>query len=119
MADLAALALLVLLAAVVGEGTIEFLVAPLVRMWIRSEDDVAREARTIVLNSLSGVLGVLIAFTFNLGLFTALGGEARWAEIDLVLTGVMIGRGSNYAHVLLKRFMTQTNILDTLATDLV
>ena len=104
--------LVILFAAAVGEAVIEFLVAPVVDLFVTKEK---LKVRTVVFNSLSGLLGVGIAFTFSLQLFTMLGAVSNFVGVDEVLSGIVIGRGSNFAHGLLKKyFLSVTNKLENL-----
>ena len=92
--------LLILFAAAVGEATIEFLVAPVIDYFMKEET----KLRVIVFNGLSGLLGIGIAFAFSLRLFEMSGAVSNFIGIDEVLTGIMIGRGSNFVHGLLKKY---------------
>ena len=100
--------LLILFAAAVGEATIEFLVAPVIDYFMKRKEgcDTAEEIklRVIVFNGLSGLLGIGIAFAFSLRLFEMLGAINNFVGVDEVLTGIMIGRGSNFVHGLLKKY---------------
>jgi len=95
---------LIIFAAAVGEAAIEFLVAPIVDLGLPKDGDVRDKLRTVIFNLLSAFLGVGIAFTFGLRLFEMLGAVRNFISVDEVLTGIMIGRGSNFVHGLLKRF---------------
>lgn len=93
--------LLVIFAAAVGEAVIEFLLVPIVDLFVHKTKI---KVRTVIFNSLSGLLGVGIAFTFSLCLFKMLGAVSNFVGVDEMLTGVVIGRGSNFAHGLLKKY---------------
>jgi len=93
--------LVILFAAAVGEAVIEFLLVPVVDLFIHKTET---KIRTVIFNSLSGLLGVGIAFTFSLCLFQMLGAVSNFIGVDEVLTGIVIGRGSNFAHGLLKKY---------------
>ena len=101
--------LVILFAAAVGEAVIEFWAAPMIDYFMKrkevgclAEDET--KLRTIVFNGLSGLLGVGIAFTFSLQLFAMLGAVSNFIGVDEILTGIVIGRGSNFAHGLLKKY---------------
>jgi hypothetical protein len=103
-------AVILVLAAHVNEGIIEFFLVPFVD-WLlpKDEKDARRQnARTAVINLLAGVLGVMEAISFNIGLFALLGAEVEYEMADYILTGCLFGRGANYVHLLVKRFMVQT-----------
>ena len=93
--------LVILFAAAVGEAVIEFLLVPVVDLFVHKTET---KVRTVIFNSLSGTLGVGIVFTFSLCLFKMLGAVSNFAGVDEVLTGIVIGRGSNFAHGLLKKY---------------
>lgn len=98
--ELVQLIALVVLAAAVGEGVIEFIPVPLLNLTTCSD-----KIRTAILNTLSALLGVGIALNFQLGLFSLLGGTGTFAVVDPVLTGILVGRGSNYIHGFIKKFI--------------
>lgn len=95
---------LALLAAAVGEGIIEFLVSPLIGLFLPNTPSNI-EKRTVIFNYCSAVLGVGIALNFSISLFAMLGAEGYLSSADNILTGILLGRGSNYVHDLLKRFI--------------
>ena len=97
---------LLVLAAAIGEGIIEFIPAPLMNLFLPDVEE-NRPLRAFVLNTLSALLGVGIALNFDLGLFSLLGVTGQIAFLDSVLTGVLIGRGSNYAHGFIKKFILE------------
>ena len=105
--ELFGLALLIIFAAAVGEAIIEFLVVPVVDLfWASGEEH--KKKRTVLLNFLSGSLGVGVAFIFRLAIFTLLGGVATDIRYDYVLTGLLLGRGSNFVHTLLIKYYAGT-----------
>lgn len=104
--QLAAKLVLVLFAAVIGEATIEFLLQPVVNL-VLAEVELNKPKRTLVFNFISAAFGVFIAFGFNLRLFELLGGAETLTGLDAALTGIMLGRGSNYIHGLLTQFFTR------------
>lgn len=58
------------------------------------------------------VVGILIALVFGLNLFTILGFTVQWpalALVGVVLTGILLSRGSNFIHDLLKAIITMIN----------
>jgi len=97
---------LVILAAAVDEGVIEFIISPVLEIFAKTKDtEENKPQRTVILNGLSAILGVLIAVNFSIGLFVLLGGSERFAGVDQVLTGVLVGRGSNYIHGFVEKFI--------------
>lgn len=61
-----------------------------------------KEYKTFFTQIASIALGVLIAFLFNVNAFVALGMAVN-ETAGIILTGIVISRGSNYASDLLKR----------------
>jgi len=106
---LAARLLLILFAAVMGEAAIEFLLQPVVDLfWKDSPENKGR--RTVLFNFTSAILGMGIAFGFSLRLFELLGGVEQLAGLDAALTGILLGRGSNYVHGLIQRFFAHVEV---------
>ena len=103
------LAGVIVLAAGAGEGIIEFLPAPIIRALFPKEDE-QNAIRGIILNTLSAVLGVGLALNFNLSVFSMLGAEGNMTWAGQVVTGVLLGRGSNYMHALIKRFTIESEL---------
>ena len=92
---------LIILAAAAGEGVIEFIPGPILD-WLCLTDKIKR---TVVLNTLSAILGVVIAWNFNLGMFSLLGATGKLVAADEIITGVLVGRGSNYIHGIIRNFI--------------
>ena len=65
------------------------------------------EKRTGIIQLISIIIGVLIAFAFGANAFEALGMAVN-PMIGIFLTGIVISRGSNYASDLLKRIENPT-----------
>jgi uncharacterized protein YacL len=58
------------------------------------------------------VIGILIAVVFGLDLFTLLGFTVQWpalALVGVVLTGILLSRGSNFIHDLFKSIIAMIN----------
>ena len=96
--------LVIILSAAVGEGIIEFIAVPILNIWVPDED-ANRKVRTVILNSCSAVLGVGIALNFTLSLWALLDAVGSIQTVDQVLTGILIGRGSNYLHGLVSKYV--------------
>ncbi len=94
----------VILAAAAGEGIIEFIPVPIINLFLAPDE---KKVRTVILNFLSALLGVGLAINFDLGLFALLGAGGRMALVDAVVTGILIGRGSNYIHGFIKNYILQ------------
>lgn len=102
---------MVVFAAALCEGAIEFVLMPFLDTL---KGKVPEALRVGLVQLISAVVGVVIAYSFGLGLFCWLCQIAnvsfteRLTGTDNVLTGVTIGRGSNYVHLLVKRFIVST-----------
>ena len=92
--------LVLFVAAVVGEGIVEYLIAPWFDAWEAhgaSQVVVEQTLRTV-----AAVVGVAIAWQLGLKFFEiAFGLHSLSPWFDIVVTGVAIGRGSNYIHDLI------------------
>ena len=66
-----------------------------------------REYKTAITQAITIVLGIFLAFAFHLRLFSALSeifeGLSVNETIDIVLTGILFSRGSNYISDLISR----------------
>lgn len=96
--------LLIVLAAAAGEGIIEFIPVPIIDLFLPAEE---KRVRTVILNLLSALLGVGLAINFELSVFSLLGAQGNQALVDAIVTGVLIGRGSNFIHGFIKNFIIQ------------
>lgn len=105
MEELAKYLLLIFFAATVSEAVIEFLVTPILDAVMPKEIPKNLKLRTVVFNWLSAIFGVVIAVGFHLETFRLLGGAGRYAYIDQVLTGILLGRGANFVHTLIQTFL--------------
>ena len=65
----------------------------------------------------SAVIGVGVALAFGIDLFEVVGIAARVPVVGMVLTGVIISRGSNYIHDILKKIMGEKAKALTLNDD--
>lgn len=93
---------LILFAAAVGEGVNEFFFLP----WLDPFKEKMNEVvRIQILRLWSGLVGVLIAWQLSLNIFELLGATLVWPVMGYILTGLLLGRGSNYLHDLLKRYV--------------
>lgn len=58
---------------------------------------------TRIFRILSIVLGVIAAFTFSVDLFSLVGIESELPFVAVILSGLILGRGSNFVHDFLNR----------------
>ena len=101
--------LLIVFAAAVGEGINEFFFLP----WFDGLKDKPRVSETVrvqIMRVWSGLVGIAIAWELGLDIFALLGGALQHPVVGNILTGLLIGRGSNFVHELLKRFIAETDL---------
>lgn len=96
------LVVLVVAVASLNERVVELLVKPLVQLIIKSE-----KGAPIVVKYLSVATALLLSWGFGLDVFTPLlesyGATVSAAWFGWVVTGILMGLGSNVAHELLGR----------------
>ena len=103
--ELATKIAVLVLAAAVGEGINEFFFIP----WLDLlRDEWNETVRIQIARIWSGLVGVAIAWELSLSIFALLGVELRHPVVSYVLTGLLIGRGSNYIHEFVNRFVAET-----------
>ena len=102
MEELLQKVILILAVAAGGEGAIEFLFSPVLDLILEEGKE---KVRTVCFNFASALLGVCLAFGFDLGVVSLLGGVDQFGWLDRAFTGVLIGRGSNWMHAFFKKFM--------------
>lgn len=96
--------LLLFIAAVVGEGVVEYLIAPWFDWWKAKLMDQGKPdvIPGMLLRLCACAVGIIIAWQLQLMFFKlAFGVVALSPWFDIVVTGVAIGRGSNYVHELI------------------
>ena len=102
MEGLVTKALLVLFASVINEAVNEFFFTPFLDLL---RDRIDETVRVQIIRLWSGIVGIGIAYEFQLMLFAMMGTGALHPWADIALTGLLLGRGSNFIHDLLKRFV--------------
>ena len=98
----------ILALATIAEALVEHLFAPIVDA--RSEGEPppagALNWRAIVLRYTSLFLSVLLAITYRADLLLLLNLTPPWPWVGWVITGLLIGRGSNFIHDFASRWLT-------------
>jgi hypothetical protein len=88
----------IFLLSALAEGLVEYLVAP----WIKPEGQTFEPAverrRTMGLRYSAAAVGVVLSLAYQADLLGLVELESEWPAISQVLTGLLIGRGSNYLH---------------------
>lgn len=59
------------------------------------------------------IVGLVIAFTTNLDILSIVGIESEIPYIGVVLTGILLSRGSNFIHDLLIKIQSTTSSLES------
>lgn len=65
------------------------------------------------LRYIAALVGVGLSFGYALDVLAALGFESVWPWLGQLLTGIMVGRGSNYMHDFIGMFVHLDPVADT------
>lgn len=99
MNDIVKTGLALLVLAFFAEGTAEYFFAVPIKKWLPDA-----ELRTWVMQVVAAIVGVLVAILYDFDVFEPLLGLTPVLHIfSVVATGIIVGRGSNYAHDFLKK----------------
>jgi len=101
-------ALLIVFCAFVGESINEFLIAPFMDLLKGRINDTLRQQ---AMRWWSALVGVGIAYEFRLDAFALLDAQAVHPIAGVILTGALLGRGSNWIHEMLNRFVLRNEEL--------
>jgi len=86
--------------AFITEGTAEYLFKWIWEIWANRY--ILEETKEVIKETFKYVpmaVGIFLCFNYNLDIIRDwLGFDARVIEVGIILTGIMIGRGSNYIH---------------------
>lgn len=87
----------------IGEGIWQFVKRQMDRLKLKyKEEDVRKEvqkgATAIVLHGFGFVIGIIIAFSFELGVIDLLGWENISSTLNYIATGILIGAGVDPIH---------------------
>ena len=93
--------------AVIAEALIEY------ANMVVTDNDHRLDWRVIM----SAVIGIGVALAFGIDLFEVIGIAAKVPYVGMVLTGVVISRGSNYIHDILKKIVGEKAKAVTLNDD--
>ena len=94
----------IVLGSAIGESVCEFLVAPLFD-WLVKRFKLDPDVKGILLRSVSAEVGVGIALEYSLSIPALLGMHSVHEWVGMVLTGLLLGRGSNWVHEFIKRLV--------------
>ena len=105
--DLASKIAVIVLAAAVGEGINEFFFLP----WLDAVKGKWNETvRVQVMRLWSGLVGIGIAYELSLDIFSLLNVQPIHAAAGWILTGLLLGRGSNWIHELIKSLILSNQV---------
>jgi len=97
----------ILVLAAVGEALVEHLVKPIVDAADSSGAPPAGlDWRALVLRYISAALGVGLCLLYRADLLLLLQLQPPWPWVGFVITGLLIGRGSNFVHDFATRWLT-------------
>lgn len=57
-------------------------------------------------------IGILIAFISDVNIFALLNIDLKWPVVGVILTGILISRGSNYIHDLVSKLKPDSTVKD-------
>jgi hypothetical protein len=100
--------------AAVGEAVNEHLIAPLMDLLKGKVDDTLRQQG---MRMWSAGVGILIALEFQLDAFEVIDLRSRNPVFSMVLTGLLIGRGSNWVHSFLKKHYMETRLIEEVTSS--
>ncbi len=96
----------ILVLAAVGEALVEHLVKPIVDTVDSSEaPHTGLDWRSLALRYISAALGVGLCTLYRADLLLLLQLHPPWPWIGYVITGLLIGRGSNFVHDFATRWL--------------
>lgn len=97
----------ILFAAAMGESVCEFLFMPLIDL---IAGKLGEEQKALLKRTWSAVVGVGIAFNYSLDLFAVMGMRGLWPYLGIILTGTLVGRGSNALHGFIEKWIANAAI---------
>jgi hypothetical protein len=91
----------ILILATLAESLVEYLIAP-------AADELADEKpwREIAMRYIAALVGVALSSLYQTDLLAMLGLVAPWPWVGWVVTGLLIGRGSNFVHDFASRWLS-------------
>ena len=96
----------IMLGAAIGESLCEFLIGP-AWDWLARRLKIEDDPRAIIMRLFSALLGVGIALEYRLDIPALLGMGAVHGWVGQVLTGMLLGRGSNAVHEFFAKWVAQ------------
>ena len=99
----------IVILATLAESLIEYLVRPLVKPWVEGDppdDTTYLHARDLILRYTAALVGVVLCVVYRADLLALVGLASPWPVAGQVLTGLLIGRGSNFVHDFASRWIS-------------
>ena len=106
----------ILVLASLSEAIVEYLFAPIVDVGPHDEPippggNGRLNWRVLILRYLSVFIGVSLCIIYQVDLLTFFGLASPWPWVGYLVTGILIGRGSNFVHDFASRWLTKPNAL--------
>ena len=91
----------ILILATLAESLVEYLIAP-------AADNVLGDKawRELFMRYVAALVGVALATTYRTDLLSMLGLTTPWPWVGWVITGILLGRGSNFVHDFATRWLS-------------
>ena len=99
-----AMLLAILLLAALAEGIVEYFLKP----WVKPDGVEVPLWRSMVLRYSAAVVGVGLCLAYAVDLLSLIGLVGRVPFVGEVLTGLLVGRGSNYINDFIDRWVRPT-----------
>lgn len=97
---------LLLMVSAGGESIVEKLISPVVDLFLPKE----HLARPVIFGWASAAVSIALAFGFDLGLVSLLKTGLPFHWVDVVFTGILMGRGSEWLHNYFEKFVLNNTL---------
>jgi hypothetical protein len=100
----------IVILATLAESLIEYLIRPLVKPWVEGDapTDRSKELAGLALRYFAAALGVVLSVLYKADLLALVGLDSPIPIVGYILTGLIIGRGSNFVHDFASRWLSPT-----------
>ena len=97
----------ILILAAVAEALVEHLVRPIVDTVTKeTPPDAGIDWRALALRYVAALLSVVLCFMYRADLLMLLDLAPPWPWVGYLITGLLVGRGSNFVHDFATRWLT-------------
>ena len=99
----------ILVLATIAEAIVEYLVAPIMdaRGPNSTEPKTALDWPALALRYFAALIGIALCITYRVDLLAFFNLTSPWPWVGWVITGILIGRGSNFIHDFASRWLTK------------